>query len=792
MKKTFFLVTTFILLLLTTASFVRAYSVDYFKDEFNTFDNSKWIASNSGGFISTGSDGLILSSTNNKNFPFVYSSNNPFPEFGNYSVTIDYQFPNTTNFGVGFGIGNLAPTYSLPTYNDPVTERDFIYFDVWQSLNDKHLLQTKHCISNTFCDLFRTNLFVIPASSDIHNLTIRFLDDHFEVTRSTNGSVYSITNNVLDNSYRRPTVFWIGNPTLLQTNNNWTSVRILRFLVTKEVERTATVILPGFGGSWDVDAVLTGQAGNNWKIPGFVKEYDGVINSLKNAGYTENEDLFIFAYDWRKRLDSLADDLKDFLSAKNIDNKKVNLIGHSMGGLVARSYLQKYDNQNAKVVTVGSPHKGILDAYAMWEGMTIWDAVWWQKALHFIATEVNRETGEMKIDSARRNAPSIKDLLPAWDFLKLDGNLVDINQMVWKNDYLIDKNSLLTNYLNKIVSTYSNDYQTKTEISIALPTKKDTLLGLWTDGAPVSPNNFAYINGDGYVTSDSSSSLFDNTIQLNGWHGETISKKENIVKILSEIGAATESAVGSDADERKGFLVFKLNSPGELNVCMNNVCNGDLGEFFEAQKMILIPGYLNGEYNINVKENGELGEYDLLAGEIDNTAKWQKRTGDLKNKDQIDTYIFDTSRDELKPNMSTARTNFENLFEEEIDIKKLNEVRQEILKVIDIDIYTDNVADFDLQISKWVALSDYVASIDIAKKKWLSMSSWNSHKGGIYKSKYIPIFKNYYYESLSDLLETTQKDFEEANKTNKVVALDKKMQLVQLQNFLGEIDSSLL
>ena len=53
-----------------------------------------------------------------------------------------------------------------------------------------------------------------------------------------------------------------------------------------EEEKDPVVILPGFGGSWDLDAILTNTSGNNWEIPEFVKEYDGIINSLKNK-YTD-------------------------------------------------------------------------------------------------------------------------------------------------------------------------------------------------------------------------------------------------------------------------------------------------------------------------------------------------------------------------------------------------------------------------------------------------------------------------------------------------------------------------
>jgi hypothetical protein len=45
----------------------------------------------------------------------------------------------------------------------------------------------------------------------------------------------------------------------------------------------------------------------------FVHEYDGVIQTLKNTGYEENKDYFVFYYDWRKGLNNLADDLESLI-----------------------------------------------------------------------------------------------------------------------------------------------------------------------------------------------------------------------------------------------------------------------------------------------------------------------------------------------------------------------------------------------------------------------------------------------------------------------------------------------
>ena len=48
-----------------------------------------------------------------------------------------------------------------------------------------------------------------------------------------------------------------------------------------------------------------------------------IINTLKNIGYLENNNLFIFPYDWRQSIDETKNDLKKFLQTK-IWNSKPN------------------------------------------------------------------------------------------------------------------------------------------------------------------------------------------------------------------------------------------------------------------------------------------------------------------------------------------------------------------------------------------------------------------------------------------------------------------------------------
>jgi pimeloyl-ACP methyl ester carboxylesterase len=74
-----------------------------------------------------------------------------------------------------------------------------------------------------------------------------------------------------------------------------------------------------------------------------------------------------FAYDWRKDLDAASDSLLSFINEK-FGNQPVNLVAHSMGGLVSRNFIRRHkkrwesmrgdDKQGGRLVMLGTPNFG--------------------------------------------------------------------------------------------------------------------------------------------------------------------------------------------------------------------------------------------------------------------------------------------------------------------------------------------------------------------------------------------------------------------------------------------------
>ncbi len=100
-------------------------------------------------------------------------------------------------------------------------------------------------------------------------------------------------------------------------------------------------------------------------------EYEAVgWNGLKEALHEAGFDISDFPYDWRAHLETITNELAEFISKKKKETgyEKVDIVAHSMGGLVVRNYIQSqnYNNDIDRFVMVGTPNHGSLLAYPVW------------------------------------------------------------------------------------------------------------------------------------------------------------------------------------------------------------------------------------------------------------------------------------------------------------------------------------------------------------------------------------------------------------------------------------------
>ncbi|MGM9532832.1 alpha/beta fold hydrolase, partial [Intestinibacter sp.] len=103
------------------------------------------------------------------------------------------------------------------------------------------------------------------------------------------------------------------------------------------------------------------------------REY-GAQNAYKNLVDTlcdsTDRPVYFFSYNWMEsNLDS-ADKLREFINELDVD--KVDLVCHSMGGIVASSYMSKYKSEDKvdKIITCGTPYEGapgIINKIQNWD-----------------------------------------------------------------------------------------------------------------------------------------------------------------------------------------------------------------------------------------------------------------------------------------------------------------------------------------------------------------------------------------------------------------------------------------
>jgi len=157
-----------------------------------------------------------------------------------------------------------------------------------------------------------------------------------------------------------------------------------------------------------------------WKIDG----YSGLVEFIRSKfEVVTGENFFEFPYDWRldnrisaQRLFSVT---KEWLekSRNRYPEARLILIAHSMGGLVARYFLESLGGwrDTKMLITLGTPHRGSV------------------KALDFLVNGLRKKLGPVTlVDLTKfiRSCPSVYQLLPIYPCVgETEEDLEHINEM---------------------------------------------------------------------------------------------------------------------------------------------------------------------------------------------------------------------------------------------------------------------------------------------------------------------------------------------------------------------------
>lgn len=143
--------------------------------------------------------------------------------------------------------------------------------------------------------------------------------------------------------------------------------------------------------------------------------YNALYDRLNLDGYIPQT----FPYDWRLDISVLATKLHEKIEQMSFatPTRPVAIVAHSMGGLIVaemlsqiqRGQLANPESGFGPIITLGTPFSGSVKAYLALRGM--------DDLIPPLSHEASFEIG--------KNWTSVYQLLPRWDFAKLDGQPVD-------------------------------------------------------------------------------------------------------------------------------------------------------------------------------------------------------------------------------------------------------------------------------------------------------------------------------------------------------------------------------
>ena len=447
--------------------------------------------------------------------------------------------------------------------------------------------------------------------------------------------------------------------------------RLIQFDIYLEPETQAepVIVIPGIMGSWNDKILNKSILEDEWKIDPIFDTYDYLLTNLQNAGdYTLNETLFTFPYDWRQDNRLTAELLKNKINEikQQTGADKVDIIAHSMGGLIARYYIESdlYQNDVDQIIFIGTPHRGAPKAYLAWEGGYLGTNF----PIDFIKEKIINQIAKInKFDSLIdyiKNYPitSLQQLLPDYPYLT-DANTGDLipyspgNNKYPYNEFLIDLNNqnkidLFTNRINESYIIYGDNLETITRYKVTSYPGDDLK---WQHGYPEGFNSIFRKRGIIFGAGDKTVPTFSATDfptvnkirKYQTSHSQIVSDSvSDIIYILKN-----KQVVITPKEPYTDYLLVQVYSPIDIQIISpsgkklgvdftgNTEINEIDGAYYSGLgakiEFALIPNPEKGEYELLTKGTGN-GNFAIDVSLInDNGADTKKVKGNTIENSQI-------------------------------------------------------------------------------------------------------------------------------------------------------------
>jgi hypothetical protein len=235
-------------------------------------------------------------------------------------------------------------------------------------------------------------------------------------------------------------------------------------------------------------------------------------------------------------------------------DEKIDLIGHSMGGLVSRAYLENESGGKLEgLLTAGSPHQGAPLAYPAWSGGEIWNDNFLAKVATTLLLKRCGGIFSNNRVTIQNLIPSTQNLLPTFNYLRdaKTGSFKPFINMFAKNNWLPTNFSFFDVRVEALSGT---GFSTLKNIPVKAPLKRDLQAGNWLDGVP-SGKEYS-TNGDGTVLTDSSTVAGAENKIINQTHAGLVNSVEGMTEILKFLGAPQTSLNAQNSVEPNSALVI--------------------------------------------------------------------------------------------------------------------------------------------------------------------------------------------------------------------------------------------
>ena len=398
-----------------------------------------------------------------------------------------------------------------------------------------------------------------------------------------------------------------------------------------KTERNPVIFIPGIMGSIGND-IIPGTGKLGFGVAKII--YNPLIKGLERYGYVQEEDLYICFYDWRKsNIESTLKYLIPIIERikQTHGNKKIDIICHSMGGLIARTYIQRYyyKKEIGNLIMIATPNRGAVSAYYFWSQGNFYNIKNSRRGLQDLLSKgyiwlfqklMNFSLGSENLEKIHEMFPSVRELIPSYDYgpymCYKEGSVITTVPTFYskyRNDFLDKLNywsHLLKYGTNRTHCIIGNKNQTGQYLvfnkDVFVNRVNEDIIDIeYTDEGDKTVTSFsAQLDGFDYYT-------------LNNNHHQIVEASINtIVNILKLEGQISEDKFSESVESN--YIHVLLEGHANINIS-NKKTNRILAkvrrhniftkyeyilETYEGYSWLIIKGIPKGEYSINISELG--------------------------------------------------------------------------------------------------------------------------------------------------------------------------------------------